>query len=329
MYCAACGGVVAAGTSFCASCGAPAQAAMAGGAVAQANGGGPSGAGFWKRFVALLIDALILYLPLGVVQLVVQSVDPMLGALFYIPYLIAAWLYFALQESSSGQGTLGKRAMGIRVTDLEGRRIGFGRATARHVAALINYVTLYIGYAMAGWTRRKQGLHDMVASTLVVNRPGGGAMPGWAIGLLVVLVLLVPIGGVLAAIAIPAYQDYAVRVKVSHGLTLAAPLRLAYSETLLSEQRVPDSAADAGASPRSGELASVEIIEGLVVVTYAAGEPVVGGQTLALEPLMGENGSVRWVCGRAPAPAGRRIASASAADYTSIAARYLPAGCRD
>jgi uncharacterized RDD family membrane protein YckC len=72
-------------------------------------------------------------------------------------------------ESSAKQATVGKMALGIIVTDLEGRRLGFGRATGRYFAKILSALILGIGFLMAAFTERKQGLHDMVASTLVVK----------------------------------------------------------------------------------------------------------------------------------------------------------------
>ena len=79
------------------------------------------------------------------------------------------WLYFAGLESSAGQGTFGKRAMDIRVTDEQGRRITFGRATGRFFGKIISGFMM-IGCLMAGFTERKQALHDMMAGCLVVCR---------------------------------------------------------------------------------------------------------------------------------------------------------------
>jgi uncharacterized RDD family membrane protein YckC len=80
------------------------------------------------------------------------------------------WLYFALMESSSKQGTLGKIALGIKVTDLSGNAISFGRATARHFGKILSTIILLAGYLMVAFTAKKQGLHDMIAGCLVVNK---------------------------------------------------------------------------------------------------------------------------------------------------------------
>ena len=83
--------------------------------------------------------------------------------------LVGGWLYFSLQESSARQATIGKLAMGIKVADLEGSRISFGRATARYFSKFLSGLICAVGYVMAGFTQRKQALHDMIASTLVVR----------------------------------------------------------------------------------------------------------------------------------------------------------------
>jgi uncharacterized RDD family membrane protein YckC len=87
------------------------------------------------------------------------------GALF----LFAGWIYEAGMESSSKQATLGKMALGLKVTDEYGKRIGFARASARFFSKILSRMILMIGYIMVGFTARKQGLHDMIAGTLVMR----------------------------------------------------------------------------------------------------------------------------------------------------------------
>lgn len=79
----------------------------------------------------------------------------------------ATWLYEALMESSSYQATLGKMIFGLKVTDLYGNRIDFARATGRHFAKFLSAMILCVGFIMVGFTERKQGLHAMIAGTLV------------------------------------------------------------------------------------------------------------------------------------------------------------------
>ena len=78
-------------------------------------------------------------------------------------------LYYPLQESSSAQATFGKRALGIFVTDTQGRPISFWRSLGRNVGKLLSTLLLFVGYLMIAFTARKQGLHDMLAGTLVMR----------------------------------------------------------------------------------------------------------------------------------------------------------------
>jgi uncharacterized RDD family membrane protein YckC len=87
-------------------------------------------------------------------------------------YLISfgiGWLYYVFFESSKYQGTPGKIMLNIKVTDMEGEKIGFGRASGRFFGKIISVMIFYIGFIMAGFTSRKQALHDMMAGCLVVK----------------------------------------------------------------------------------------------------------------------------------------------------------------
>jgi len=151
-------------------------------------------AGFWLRFVAYLIDDIIMGIAGFLISLpfiggiifsaigigddpestenIVKGVTGILGSVFglIVVIVIAGWLYFALMESSKKQATLGKMALGLRVTDLEGNPISFARATGRYFGKIISGMILYIGYILAGLTEKKQALHDMIAGCLVVRK---------------------------------------------------------------------------------------------------------------------------------------------------------------
>ena len=116
-------------------------------------------AGFWWRVLASIVDGTIL----AVTSLILAGVG--LGP----AGIVVSWLYFALLESSDKRATLGKMACGLIVTDLAGGRIGFGRATGRFFAKFLSSLILMIGYLMVAFTQRKQGLHDMIADTLVLR----------------------------------------------------------------------------------------------------------------------------------------------------------------
>jgi len=144
-------------------------------------------AGFWRRLAAYVTDSLVLLAAIIVVALIIsvfvvltvalsgRQVDTNAAAnLMETPLqvisLALGWLYYTLLEASPWQATLGKRVLGIKVTDLEGGRISWGRANARFWSKILSSLILGIGYLMIAFTKRKQGLHDMIASTLVVRK---------------------------------------------------------------------------------------------------------------------------------------------------------------
>lgn len=149
----------------------------------------PEYAGFWRRFFASAIDGVILgivsmviYFPIailiGLVGLAGASsggdfsdlglVEGPLAALNWIVSIGVSWLYEALLTASAKQATLGKMALGVIVTDLEGRRLSFGRATGRYFGKWVSSLTLLIGYLIQPFTAKRQALHDLLAGTLVV-----------------------------------------------------------------------------------------------------------------------------------------------------------------
>ena len=140
-------------------------------------------AGFWRRFAAAFLDGIIINIGTFIIGFIIglawaaatgtaegiesEGIEPLLNLIG----IVIVWLYYALMESSSKQATLGKMALGIVVTDMNGDRISFGRATGRHFAKFVSFLTLFIGFIMAGFTEKKQALHDMIASCLVVQKP--------------------------------------------------------------------------------------------------------------------------------------------------------------
>ena len=205
MFCSRCGAQVTERDRFCPACGqevgvAVVAAPAVGIAAPIIAGTMPVAAalpyaGFWARFVAFLVDGLILGVPFTVIVLVlmfmmggfsllmrrepVESSEAaaavaapivlgLLASLFF--FVIVEWLYFAGMESSARQATFGKAVMSLRVTNVEGQRISFGHATGRFFAKIISgMVPLAIGYIMAAFTARKQALHDLIAGTLVLK----------------------------------------------------------------------------------------------------------------------------------------------------------------
>jgi uncharacterized RDD family membrane protein YckC len=150
---------------------------------AQPGGAQPTGyGGFWLRFVAYLLDGILINIVLGILAaftgISLLSADPakidpeeffsQMGTLQLVG-LVVTWLYFALMESSPRGATVGKMVLGLRVVDTQGNRISFLRATGRFFAKFISAVILMIGFLMVAFDDRKRGLHDLIAGTLVVK----------------------------------------------------------------------------------------------------------------------------------------------------------------
>ena len=211
MYCSKCGSEISSATAFCPACGQAVTVLVATGAStspvtiaqippapmvpASASYGGLAYAGFWLRFVAFLIDGvvsgflfLILLIPLFILTGAGaalsrigsgEDISEQAGAFLAFGFLFGffgitvgvRWLYYAFSESSSWQGTLGKKMLNLTVTDMEGQPISFARASGRYFSRFItNLIPLAIGYIMAGFTEKKQAIHDMIASCLVLRK---------------------------------------------------------------------------------------------------------------------------------------------------------------
>ena len=137
-------------------------------------------AGFWVRFWALIVDELILMTPAmaqAVIEKVADKAESLQAVTFVLILILAGfviqWLYFAFFESGGWQATPGKRLMGLRVTDLAGKRISFARATGRWLSKILSSSILYIGFILVGLTDKKQGLHDKIVDTLVLRGKTG------------------------------------------------------------------------------------------------------------------------------------------------------------
>jgi uncharacterized RDD family membrane protein YckC len=144
----------------------------------------PTYASFWLRFAAYLIDSMILglvFVPVGLVLGMVMAAkgdggdEPTTDLIqaanmgINVASIVVTWLYSSLLESSSWQGTVGKKLIGLRVTDMNGNRISFGKATGRHFGKILSGMICLVGFIMAAFTEKQQALHDQLAGTLVIT----------------------------------------------------------------------------------------------------------------------------------------------------------------
>ncbi len=119
-------------------------------------------AGFWLRFVAVIIDNIIIF----ITSSIISSILGIPGGIYYL-ILIGYYVYL---ESSEYQGTVGKILLGLKVTDLKGHRITPTAAFIRVISRFLSTLILGIGYLMAAFTEKKQALHDLIANTLVIQK---------------------------------------------------------------------------------------------------------------------------------------------------------------
>ena len=147
-------------------------------------------AGFWRRSIALLVDAVLFGLLWAIVGAAYALAEDAVlqGSVFrpdgsdlsraltlfgvgeWVVLFVLVFSYFALLEALPGQGTPGKRLFGLRVADRDGKRVGIGRSVARTALKPLAAAILMVGYVMAAFTRRKQALHDVLSGSVVIRR---------------------------------------------------------------------------------------------------------------------------------------------------------------
>lgn len=164
------------------------------------SGGELAYAGFWARFAALIIDNAILMIVAVVLIAVASLVDEALVALATAIYFIGSLLYWPIMECSARQATFGKQLLGLQVTTAVGERASFLRSLARNLAKIISAIPLYIGFLLAAFTSRKQALHDIIATCVVVRAGPSNFMK--AVGATVGAILLTIAAGYYYATAI-------------------------------------------------------------------------------------------------------------------------------
>ena len=351
MYCAKCGTLGRAGETVCVKCASPLTEHPYQTAPATVSAPRPPPAtvpyaGFWVRTAAHVVDYIIVMIAVFVLAVAcVAMLGPKgrdIAALSV--YVLGPWLYYALFESSPLQGTPGKLALGLRVTNEAGDRLGFGAATGRFWGQIISQLTLGIGYAMVAFTERRQALHDKMAGALVVQRSfpvheiglaGPAPTVSAAIPILAIAGILfagIWFTGILAAIAVPAYQDYSVRAQVAEGLNAAAAYKAAVAEALAQGQDFSSLTTQSlkVSSPSTLKyVEGIDIVNGAIEIRYGGSAArAIAGQSLVLVPMVTENQDVVWVCGHHPPPPGVTAPADYGEQRTSIQPKYLPVICR-
>lgn len=320
MLCTNCGATNPDGASICASCKKPVNAAWQSpkSELLSADAGGPEleYAGFWERLAAMFLDGIVLLVVWMVAAFVIGIIGgvaaaagggagartfvPVLVLLFYAVLLLGMAAYYVLMESGERGATFGKRALKLRVVDMDGGRISKGRATGRFFAHFLSNMTFYIGYLIQPFTERKQALHDMVSGTLVVKTEKNSSGLAVAIGIVAAFVVILVIIGILAAAAIPAYQDYLAKANMIKAEAVGRAATRAVESYAAQTGKIPASLADTGVKlPTAPEVADVTVNpqDGQVQVVIGKGMPrTVAGKALVFDASRGADGKIVWSC---------------------------------
>jgi Predicted membrane protein/domain len=352
MFCTACGTGLPEAAKFCGRCGSEVQPIPDRPLAPLVDR--PCYASFWRRVAACMLDGFVLWIPGTLVFMALLlafgafaqpgAPPPGLGRAMFIAYAglwTMHWLYFALMHSSKWQATLGKQAVGIKVTSLTGERITFLRASLRFLGNVLEIFTLGIGPMMAAVTRRRQALHDIVGGTLVTSaattpddvRRGLHAQPipkG-----LVAVTLGTPallFGSMLAMMAIPAYESYKVRRQVYADSELAETYRDEVAASLAAGTlvgEIDNARIDLPELVEAKYLEMIEVRGGLVRLWYSENaDPSLRRLVLTFTPAFDERGELTWLCGYAPAPPGVTPVEEEYQEFTTLPLHTLPQECR-
>lgn len=152
---------------------------------------------------------------------------------------------------------------------------------------------------------------------------------------LIELMIVVAIIGILASLAVSAYQTYTVRAQVTEGINMAAGAKVPIVDAYTNSGSAPADRTDAGMSPNATDtngsyVSAVAVTNGRVDVTFSGprAHQAIFGQTLSLTPYETNGNSVVWRCGNASQPAGVLLQGGAPHQFPTIEARYLPSACR-
>ena len=309
---------------------------------------GPVYAGFWRRVAAAVIDGGLLLAVLLALSWLMGNPGLLLRE-DWLPSVFSGLLglaYAAGFESSRLQATPGKRLLGIKVTDLRGRRISLRRAVLRHLGQFLSAAVLMLGYVMAAFTQRRQALHDKLAGTLVVRAAlsveqvaqagPARAWSRWSIAAvlsplvaswLALLLLGLEQG---ATLPVPGDARYHARTEV------AAALYYASEAIDLAESAYAENSDFTGVNLPSVPLApeaartigSLQVAAGSIHITFGGeAADVLQGHTLTLTPALDGEGNITWVCGYAEVPEGYDVVHEDYLSLTDVEPAALPADC--
>lgn len=162
-------------------------------------------AGFWVRVAAWFVDAVLVGLPLSFMSMSGVFGNTIYASIFPI---IAVWGYILFMVAKY-QATLGKMVVGLLIQGTNGEKIGFGRVFMREIIGkIISSLVLCVGYLMVAWTGKKQGLHDKIADTIVIEKDPNKSKKGWVVFAVLAMISSVLISfGILVATSLSIYNS--------------------------------------------------------------------------------------------------------------------------
>ena len=301
-------------------------------------------AGFWARFGAYLVDVilftvgalLLIGLVTGVAAVASDSQDTSSMGINFV-FLFFFWTYCIPFEASRMQGTPGKYFLGLAVVNSRGEKIGVGQAFGRNYGKFLSTIILDIGFMLAGWTSYKQGLHDFMADTYVVHKKvlldyksgktnENGYLSSSAsvvVGVIVGVFAMLCFIGILAAIAIPAYQDYIARSQMAEGIQLAGGAEAGLADYKQNNFVWPSSLSDVyslASSRPAGRYTDLVSITGCHdqtcgVISFMKSEDVNRNITGKTVEIWTTDDGATWHCGPG--------------SMDPVSEKFLPASCRE
>lgn len=283
-------------------------------------------AGFWFRLLAAFVDVLvlsagvILLLTLIAVFIAITGRDsllhnPLATSLFTWLIILMSMTYFVLMESGTQGNTLGKRWINIKVLDVEGNKLTPIRALARLIARLLSYLIFFIGFLIQPFTPRKQALHDLLASTIVIQTDESKKISIKATLLVLLFALMLPLLALFATAGMPYYRQHILDVQLERGIKTGKEATLAIAQFYRLNGRVPAEISDTGrtlsTSPHAYKI-NINQQDGEITLTFSdTTRNAIRNKHLVFSPTLEADHAISWKC-----------------HSNDIEARLLPEACQ-
>lgn len=260
----------------------------------------PEYAGFWRRVAAYSCDSLVLFIPIALLSFGLEALfgalDP--TVLSFLAVALLVFLYDGFMISRRG-ATYGRQYLGVEVVRKNGENLSFWRAGFRGILRVLTLLLWGVLFLIQPFTSRRQALHDFAVGSVVLR-----TSPGKSPALILTVLLALPVLGILAAVALPAYQDYTMRSKVSEGVIVLQSLKGPATKYISAKQAIPRSIESLGVPIQKTPIVDAVGIDdnsGAIFVRFGPDTGSVAGKKVILMPYMTEKG-FEWACGSVEIP---------------------------